>query len=320
MTEISLLCPHQPSDAAMVRQYARVVREGDYARLWTGQSFMLESHMALATLGGTEDAVPVGIGTALAPLRTPYDAALQARSLALALDRPVSVAYGAADPDFVRAVRGEPLRRPASFVSAYARTVRSLLDGELVTSEEPGTETRAAQLPDVPRPVVEVGTGVLRPSMAAKSANADFVVTWLTPRNYVRDVLLPRLTRPDGGRPRVVTNVHIGLERPGRNANFLAQTGCFRHLGRPHYVDMLQRAGLDVHPSDIVSSARELVRKDVFVYGDVESIAEHLADIGRCGVDEIVLNLTAVAFVHGDAAAIDDLHTLAEHLATRKVS
>lgn len=249
MSEVSLLCPHQPSGSGVVRRYARAVREGGYARLWTGQSFQIESHMALAGLGGTEDAVPVGIGTALAPLRTPYDAALQARSLAAVLGRPVSVAYGASDPDFVTATRGAPLERPASYTAAYAGIVRDLLAGRSVTSTEPGLEAREARLPAFETGPVEVGTGVLRPGMASRSRDlVDFVVTWMTPRTYVRDVLLPRLTRADGTRARVVTNVHVALAGPGRSPNLLAQAGCSNHLARFHYSDMLRRAGIDAHP------------------------------------------------------------------------
>ncbi|KZX22199.1 LLM class flavin-dependent oxidoreductase [Rathayibacter tanaceti] len=321
MSEVSLLCPHQPSGSGVVRRYARAVREGGYARLWTGQSFQIESHMALAGLGGTEDAVPVGIGTALAPLRTPYDAALQARSLAAVLGRPVSVAYGASDPDFVTATRGAPLERPASYTAAYAGIVRDLLAGRSVTSTEPGLEAREARLPAFETGPVEVGTGVLRPGMASRSRDlVDFVVTWMTPRTYVRDVLLPRLTRADGTRARVVTNVHVALAGPGRSPNLLAQAGCSNHLARFHYSDMLRRAGIDAHPSDIASGARELVRRNVFVVGDAQEVAEQIRDIGAHGIDEVVVNPTAVATVHGDEAALDDLQQISEALRPKVMS
>nr|WP_272914873.1 LLM class flavin-dependent oxidoreductase [Rathayibacter iranicus] len=305
----------------VVRRYARAVREGGYARLWAGQSFQIESHVALAGLGGTEDAVPVGIGTALAVLRTPYDAALQARSLAAILGRDVAVAYGASDPDFVTATRGAPLERPASYTAAYAGMVRDLLAGRPVTSTEPGLEARHAQLPTFETGPVEIGTGVLRPGMATRSRDVvDFVVTWMTPRTYVRDVLLPRLTRTDGTRARVVTNVHVALTGEGRSPNLLAQAGCSNHLARFHYSDMLCRAGIDAHPSDIVSGARELVRKNVFVVGDAQEVAEHIRDIGEHGVDEVVLNPTAVAMVHGDEAALDDLRQISAALRQKVMS
>jgi alkanesulfonate monooxygenase SsuD/methylene tetrahydromethanopterin reductase-like flavin-dependent oxidoreductase (luciferase family) len=307
VNSFSLLFPQQPTDPAAVLAFAEVVRDHGFDRLWMGQSFGIESHLALAALAGSGAEVPVGIGTALAALRTPYDAALQARSLASLLGRSVAVGYGAADPDFVTSVRGAPLRRPASYTAEYARIVGSLIAGDHTTSEVEGL-AMSARLPALAHPPVEVGTGVLRPVMAAKSRDVvDFVVTWLTPRTYVRDVLRPALVRPDGSCARIVTNVQCAVARPGRDARMLAQAGAGGHLSRDHYTAMLRSAGLDVDVSDPVSGARELVRRGVFVHGGPDDIADelrrHLAD----GVDEVVVNVTAVALVHGVSEALSDL-------------
>lgn len=318
MSRYALLFPEQPTEATSIHRFARIVQEHDLARLWMGQSFGIESHIALAALAAQRGAVPVGIGTALAALRTPYDAALQARSLAAVLGETVSVAYGAADPNFVTAVRGAPLRRPASFTVEYARIVRSLLSGRETVSDEEGLRTHA-QLPAFDHPPVEVGTGVLRPTMAAKSREAaEFVVTWLTPKTYIRDVLVPNLRRADGTSPRVVANVQCGLRGPGRNPNLMAQLGCGNHLARPHYADMLHRAGLDVHVSDPVSGARELVRRGVFVYGSPDDVVDELARYFDHGVDEVVVNVTPVALTHGTDEAIADLAVIANELKKEK--
>lgn len=316
MSTFSLLAPEQPQDVTSLHAVARLVDTHGLARLWLGQSFGLESHLAMASLGATDHPVPVGVGTALAVLRTPYDAALQARSLAALLGRPVTIAYGAADPDFVRSVRGRPFERPASHTAEYARLVRSLLDGRHTVGAFEGLRMDA-QLPPFDHPPVEVGTGVLRPGMAARSRPvADAVVTWLAPPAYIHDVLVPELRDADGRGPRIVANVLCALDRPGRSAALMAQAGCGNHLSRDHYVDMLRRAGLDVHASDPVSGARELVRSGVLVTGDLDEVVARLHDAFDHGIDEVVVNVTPVALTYGMEAALADLADLAAALAT----
>lgn len=244
-------------------------------------------------------------------------AALQARSLALLLEREVSVAYGAADPDFVRSVTGWAFARPATSTAEYARLVRALLDSKLAASEVDRVEMSAELAPLPVHAPVRIGTGVLHAGMASKSRDhADFVVTWLTPTTYLDQVLIPALERADGGRPEVSTFVACAIKRPRRDPHLLVQRGC-PHLSRPHYVDMLQRAGLDIHYSDPVSGARELVSRGVFVYGSVSEVVDRLMDYFTVGVDEVVLNLTPVNLLLGSEEALMDAQEISDELERR---
>lgn len=303
-TTYSLLLPEQPADASSIHRFGEIVATTSFHRLWAGQSFNIESHMALAALGESRG-VPVAIGTALAALRSPFDAALQARSLALTLGEEVSVAYGAADPDFVTDVRGAPLRRPASYTAEYARLVRELVCGRRAQGLMDGLEMNGA-LPPIDHPPVRIGAGVLRTGMASRARDhVDFAVSWLTPPTYVAKTLVPALRRADGSMPSLSTFVACAVERPGRDANLLTQRGV-PHLHRHHYVDMLQQAGLDVHLSDPISGARELVSNGVFLYGTPAEIVCRMGQYVAAGVDEIVLNLTPVRLLHGLDAAVED--------------
>jgi len=314
---ISVLLPQQPSDTDGLIKFGELVSSSPLNRLWAGQSFNIESHMALAALASCYP-VPVAIGTALAALRTPFDAAMQARSLALLLDQEVSIAYGAADPDFVRSVTGEPLKKPASYTAEYARLVRELVHGRRATSEAPRTHM-SAELPPLPQLPIRVGAGVLREGMARKARDhVDFAVSWLTPPAYVDEILLPALTRDDETRPDLATFVACGLQRPGRNAMLLAQRGC-PHLRRHHYIDMLQKAGLDVHLSDPASAARELVNQGVFAFGSAASVVDRLETYFDAGVDEVVINITPVALLHGIDEAIEDVAEIVEELQNRGI-
>lgn len=307
--DVSVLFPEQPSDPDGILPWARLVRETGMKRLWMGQSFQIESHMALSRLGAADLGVPVGIATALAVLRSPYDAALQARSLVTMTGASASIAYGAADPDFVTAVSGAPFRRPASYVAEYTRIVRSLLDGKMTSSDFPGLKMGPTRLPAAAAasvPTVEIGVGVLRRGMAKKaSAVADSAVAWLTPKWYVRDVLRPILAS-SGRAVRMAVNVHVALNGSGRNIPLLAQVACQFHVRRLHYAQMLREAGLSIREDDPYSSTRELVERQVFVSGAPDEVAAEIESFSAHGVNEVVLNLTGVSMIHGTDAALSD--------------
>ena len=309
----SFLLPSQPESPDVVRRFAPLADGGGYSRMWLGQSFRIESHLAAAALVGHRP-VPIGFGTALAALRTPYDAAMQARSLAAVLERDVAIGYGAADAAFVASMRGTPFAKPASYMAGYASAMRALLRGEPVAVDH--AECRViGQLPPLEHPPVSVGLGVLRRGMARKAADsADFVVTWLTPPEYLRDVIVPAVTRPDGTRPRIVTYVQCAVAAPERNPLVLAQLSCGNHLGKHHYVEMLRACGLQVDLADPIGSVHEVVDAGVFVYGTPDEIAARLAGYRAAGADEVVVNPTAVALGIGEDACLADLDLIASAL------
>ncbi|WP_406299699.1 LLM class flavin-dependent oxidoreductase [Embleya sp. NBC_00888] len=307
---VSFMFPQQPTDPDAIVPFGRLVQDIGAERLWLGQSLRIESHPALAYLAGTGCRISVGMAVALMVLRHPYDAALQARSLARLMGKPVAIGYGAAYPAYVRSVQGEAYTKPAAAVGEFVDVARRLANNEAVAHDGDlfSVHTR---LPPMDTPKVEMGTGVLRPAMARVAGRtSDLAMTWLTPVNYIRDVVMPAVARGAEGvqaPPRIVSVVHAGVERPGRNPNLLAQHGSISHLQADHYTDMLRQAGLDVHASDPVSGARELVQAGVYVYGDAAHIAAEIAKYHAIGVDEVVVNPTSVSNMYGLRAAIDDL-------------
>ncbi len=314
---ISVLFPDQPTSGGDIVAFGKIVRDSGATRLWLGQALRIESHPALAYLAGAGCRIPVGIGVSLMVLRHPYDAAVQARSLAALMEHPVTVGYGAADPRFVRSLIGAPYARPASAVEEYVTIMRALLRGEHVTRRG-GLFEVDQELPPLTHPPVEVGAGVLRPTMArAAGRSADAAMTWLCPPNYLSRTILPALRAGAQDRnavPRVVAVVPVAVDRPGRSAFLLAQHGAFNHLRTAHYTDMLRRAGLDLDASDPVSGARELVEEGVYVYGKPGDIADGVRRYHEAGVGEVVLNLVAVANLHGQAEAIRDLSQILAEL------
>jgi alkanesulfonate monooxygenase SsuD/methylene tetrahydromethanopterin reductase-like flavin-dependent oxidoreductase (luciferase family) len=307
---VSFMFPQQPTDPDAIVPFGRLAGDVGAHRLWLGQSLRIESHPALAYLAGTGCRISVGMAVGLMVLRHPYDAALQARSLAQLMRNPVAIGYGAAYPSYVRSVRGAAYDKPAAAVGEYIDIARRLANNEAV-AHDGELFTVHAKLPPMDTPKVEIGAGVLRPAMARITGRCgDLAMTWLTPLNYIQDVVMPAVA--EGARgvqppPRIVSVVHAGVERPGRSAMLLAQHGSISHLQAAHYTDMLRKAGLDVDASDPVSGARELVQEGVYLYGSPEHIAAEIAKYHAIGVDEVVINPTSVSNMYGLDAAMSDL-------------
>jgi alkanesulfonate monooxygenase SsuD/methylene tetrahydromethanopterin reductase-like flavin-dependent oxidoreductase (luciferase family) len=316
---VSFLFPQQPTDPRAILPYGELVRDSPYHALWMGQSLRIESHPALAYLAGAGCRIPVGISVALAALRHPYDAALQARSLAALMERPVAIGYGAADPAFVVGLTGSPYTRPAAAIEEYMTAVRALLRGGRVRHQGELYDIDYV-FPPMDHAPVEIGAGVLRPAMARATGRAgDVAMTWLTPPHYLRDTVIPALAAgaAQAGRERptrVVAMVPVGFDGPGRNPMLLAQNTVMNHMRKVHYTDMLRRAGLDVDRSDPIAGARELVEEGVFVYGKPGDVAGEIRRYHDAGADEVVLNVTGVGNLHGDAAVLDGLRDLTAEL------
>ncbi|MEU8550408.1 F420-dependent peptide dehydroalanine reductase LxmJ [Streptomyces roseoverticillatus] len=310
----AVLYPLQPDHPELVAPFAALVQRSGARRLWLCQSFKAEPHQVLAHLSGAGYDVPVGTSVSVMPLRHPYEAAHQARSLALLTGQPVVAGYGIGTPDFVAALTGEPYKSPRTAVRDYLTSVRDLLDGKAVDHAGPYHHLDARLLPLDHAPV-EVGAGVLRPGMARTAGEvADVAITWMTPPAYVRDALVPALedgARAAGrpARPRVATAVHVAVARPGRDLRRVALAGAGEHLKGPHYADMLRRAGVPVG-DDPAATAAALLGHSVVVTGTPGEIAERLAEYRAAGVDEVMLNPAGVMLTEGVRAAVDDMEEI----------
>ncbi|WP_432091329.1 LLM class flavin-dependent oxidoreductase [Streptomyces sp. NRRL F-5630] len=296
--------------------FANLVRWTRAERLWQGQSQVVDNHQLAAWLAGIGIRVPTGFGVDLTPLRTPYHAASEARSTALVTGCPVLAAYGPGWPDYQRAVLGEPYRSPLAATRDYVSAVRALLRGELAENEG-GAHPMRAGLLTVPAPEVRVGIGALRPRMAELAGQvADAAVTWLSPPEHLRDVLVPRVTEASAaaGRDPVPTTaiVPMALAEDGREHDDTALATFGAHLRAPHYQAALREAGLDLsgEPAD----AAKLTEAGGFLWGTPSDIRDGLRRYEEAGVDEVVLNVTGVAATKGARAAASDLERVLDIL------
>ncbi|GAA4035992.1 hypothetical protein GCM10022247_72070 [Allokutzneria multivorans] len=317
MPRTSVFYPFEVTDARAVLPFAELVRRGPLERLWLGQSTSVETHHVLAYLAGAGMTVPMGTAVTLLPLRNPYEAALEARSLAALTEHPFVAGFGSSWELFVTSVEGKPYASPRRAMHEYLSCVRTLIDGEVAEVQGEYVNLRSVLGP-MAHPGVEVGAGVLRPAMARTAgAVADVAITTLTPPAYVRDVLVPALRTGAEGRervPRVVTLVHAATEQPGRDPLHLAKTGAIRHMGLPHYGAMLRSAGLEFDVADQDGCAAALIEAGLFLTGSPEHIAAELHRYREAGADEVVLNPCGVLVAEGQDAALRDLELISAAL------
>lgn len=316
MATFSVLLPTVPRRPRQALPYAELVRDHGAARLWQGQGLLAEPHQTFAYLAAAGVRVPTGLGVTLMPLRHPYEAAVQARSVALATGKPLVAGYGPGGKELQRAMLGEPYRRPLTVAREYITIMRRLFTGQMVEFEGEAYSCRA-QLAPCPAPRIELGLGVLRPGMARLAGElADVAITWLTPATYLREVVLPAIREgaEAAGRPapRVAAIVPVALTTDDEDPTPLVLASNQLHLSAPHYRDMLRQAGVTLPDSDLSALAKAALAGGAFVAGGHAEVAEGLRAFFDAGVDEVVLNVTGVRSVRGSAAAERELVRLLE--------
>lgn len=320
--EYSVLVPFVPRRPEQVLPYAALVEWTTASRLWQGQGMQLDSFQAFAAAAGSGFRVPTGLGVSLMPLRHPYDAVNQAKSLAMTTGESVVAGFGPGGLSFQRALLGAPYRSQLTAVREYVTIARHLLvDGTVDLAGE--YFSCSAQLAQTISPPVELGLGVLREGMAALAGEiADVAITWLTPPAYLDGTVLPAMRRgaalADRALPRLTALVPVALARPDRSVSDVVLASNGMHMQAPHYLDMLDKAGIAIAGLDPVRAATRMVEGGAFVHGGVEDVLAAVDDYRKAGVDEIVLNVTGVCNLYGAKAALQDLKTIVSALVTRE--
>ncbi|HEX5540791.1 MAG TPA: LLM class flavin-dependent oxidoreductase [Micromonospora sp.] len=313
MSTYSILMPFAPARPEQALAIGAFAQWSSAYRLWQGQATTHEPYQTFNYLAASGFRVPVGFGVTLMPFRHPYEAALQAQSLAISMGHPVVAGFGPGARVLQQAMLGAPYRSQLGAVREYATAVRGMLNGEKVPDGE--YFICRTELVQLPRPPVEVGLGVLRPGMARLAGEvADVAITWLTPAAYLRDTIVPALRAgaEAAGRPmpRLAAIVPLALDRPDREAVEFALASNSGHLQLPHYVDMLRRSGIETDPADPGAGARALIEGRAFLSGGPEAVAEQLAEYVEAGVDEIVLNVIGVCTLLGLPTALRELESV----------
>ncbi|KND34718.1 LLM class flavin-dependent oxidoreductase [Streptomyces acidiscabies] len=309
--DYSILVPFLPRRTEQVLPFAALVEWTGAARLWQGQSLLMEPFQSFSAVAGAGFRVPTGLGVTLMPLRHPFEAAHKVKTLAMATGEEVVAGFGPGAKTLQQSLLGAPYRSQLGAVREYMTVVRGLLSGEPVDFDGEYYTCHAGMGPAMSAPV-RLGLGVLRPGMARLAGEvADVAITWLTPAAYLDGVVRPALR--EGARtagraaPRITAMVPVALERADRDVSEFVLASNSAHMQAPHYIDMLGKAGIDFAERDPRSAGRIMADSGAFVYGNLDQIVKQLDEYRDAGVDEIVLNLTGVCRLYGASAAMDDL-------------
>ena len=186
------------------------------------------------------------LGTGVVPIytRTPAAMAQTAASLNAISGGRLVLGLGVSHRPVVEGWHGQTIDKPVAEIKEYVGKVRAILAGE---QPEPGGKwpTGFALLPDVRAPDTRVYMAGLSPAMLRAAGEAgDGVVLWLCNPNYIRDVVVPEVTK--------------GRERAGQAAGGLRHrrrraVGGRRERGRrvrghaPRPADLLLAAVLPGH-------------------------------------------------------------------------
>ncbi|GLY14432.1 LLM class flavin-dependent oxidoreductase [Kineosporia rhizophila] len=313
--KLSLLVPFMPKDPRELVRWAALL-EPSPGRLWQGQAVTLDPLQSFAYVAGAGHRVPVGLSVTLMPLKHPFQAAMEARSLAQITGHPVVYGLGPGPVVFQELLGARPASQLRA-VREYVTAVRDLLAGD--TSEPGETVTSSMPLHRLESPEVRLGLGVLRPAMARLAGEiADVAVTWLAPADYVGSVVEPALREgaESAGvtRPLISSVVPVALRRPGRNPYRTVLASNYGHLQGPHYQDMLAKAGIQFDIDRPGPAAKAVLDGGAFLHDDVDGLGERLGAYVEAGVDEVVLNLSGVHALEGPDAAYDEAAELLEAL------
>ncbi|NEY33701.1 LLM class flavin-dependent oxidoreductase [Streptomyces sp. PRKS01-65] len=316
LPHLSVLLPTLARHPQEFLPFMSLVRQTTARRLWTGQPLLMDACQGFAYGAGQGLRVPVGTAVALAPTRHPFEAALQARGLAMTTGHTVEMGFGPGDPAFQRGLLGRPWRSPLTAMREFIVVCRELLAGGPVKVRGE-YYTLVGRQGATRHPRVRLGLGVLRPAMARLAGEvADTAITWLTPPAYIAGTLRPAMLagaeRAGRPAPRVVAAVHVALDRDGRDPLDLLYRTSAGHLRAAHYLDMLHRAGVPTDRDDWRITAKGLIEAGVFLHGDPGTLAAGLRDYAAAGVDEVILNLHGAATTQGLQETLDELGTVLE--------
>lgn len=193
----------------------------------------------------------IRVGTAVVPIytRTPATMAQTAATIDSLAPQRLILGLGISHRPVVEGWHGQTIDHPVAEMREYVAIVRAILrDEEPPQGEKWRTGFRLGGLD--PRPELPIFVAALSPGMLRLAGElADGVLLWLCNPNYIRDVVVPEVTK---GRERagksldgfeVVAAVPAALTDDVRAARESIRSELLTYFGLPFYRSMLERSG-----------------------------------------------------------------------------
>jgi 5,10-methylenetetrahydromethanopterin reductase len=304
---LSAYAPYAAPDVQDAAWWVALASSLDLDRLWFGQQSSVSVLGGVGYAAGRGHRHPLGTAVTLMPTTTPFDAALDLRSLAQLSDHRVSACFSPGYPAVQTALAGRRWASPLTATREFLTAVRGLLAGGSVDVRgEYVSCTFTSPAPDV-SDRVDLGLGVLRPGLARLAGElADCAVTWLASPDHLSTTLVPALQAgaDDAGRarPRVVATLHAAPGVAEADAPAVVRRAIGPHLSAPHYRDMLRRDGFDIDGPVTHDHLVGALDRGLVTVGDISDILDRAADLTAAGADEV-----AVVLHHADGATRGDI-------------
>jgi F420-dependent oxidoreductase-like protein len=232
----------------------------------------------------------IRLGTGVVPIysRTPVTMAQTAATIDALSGRRLTLGLGVSHRVVVENWHGQSIDHPVREMREYVAIVRAILRGE---DPPPGEKWRSAfRLVGLdPRPRLPIYVAALSPAMLRLAGEvADGVLLWLCCPDYIRDVVVPEVTK---GRERaghtlkgfdIVPAVPAAVVDDPASAYTTMRRDLLPYFSLPFYRAMLERSGFDAEIAEFDAAG-----------GDVEKMQAAISE-------RFLAQLTAV----GDAAAV----------------
>ena len=195
----------------------------------------------------------IRVGTGVVPIytRTPATMAQTAATIGELSDGRLTLGLGVSHRIVVESWHGQSIDRPVKEMREYASIVRAILRGEdPPAGEKWSTSFHLAGLD--PRPELPIYIAALSPAMLRLAGEiGDGVLLWLCSPQYIKDVVVPEVTK---GRERagrtldgfdIVPAVPAALVEDPADAFAAMRRDLLPYFGLPFYRAMLERSGFD---------------------------------------------------------------------------
>jgi probable F420-dependent oxidoreductase len=230
----------------------------------------------------------IRVGTGVVPIytRTPATMAQTAATIDELSDGRLTLGLGVSHRPLVEGWHGQTIDRPAAEMREYVAIVRAILHGEEPPAGEKWrTGFRLAGLD--PRPELPIYVAALSPGMLRLAGEiADGVLLWLCTAPYVREVVIPEVTR---GRERagkrlegfdIVPAVPSAVTDDPTAARATLRGELIPYFGLPFYRAMIERSGFgdDIAAYDEAGGELEAMSTAIS-----DAFVDSLAAIGDAG-------------------------------------
>ncbi|MDT7670654.1 MAG: hypothetical protein QOC74_3437 [Pseudonocardiales bacterium] len=274
-------------------EYARLADELGYDTIMCSHIAARDSFTTLAALA--QHTQRVRLATAVAPIyhRSPASMAQTAATVDDASAGRFILGLGTGHRVTMGGWHGQEIGKPVPEMREYLAVVRAILAGE-APPEGDRWRSNFAFVGFTPRPDIPIYLAGLSPAMLRLAGElADGLLLWACPANYVRDVVIPEVTR---GRERVgksldgftiAASVPSSADGDRTVALDGIRTELHRYFGLPFYRAMFEAAGYgkDLAAYDAAAPDPEAQKRAIG-----EELIENLCAIGepsdvRRGID-----------------------------------